>query len=171
MRWIVVLLVLLVAPSAAQASHAVETGIADDRALFTDASVASEWAAAGVEVVRIHARWSAIAPAARDKVPPPGFHFSDPADPGYDWSALDRAVSAVRAAGMRVTLAITGPGPVWASGDPSRGDGRYKPVPAHFKAFATAVATRYAPDVDRYLVWNEPNQQLWLTPQKLNGRP
>src|SRR4051794_4189407 len=171
MRWIVLLLVLLVAPSAAQASHAVEMGIADDRALFTDPSVATEWAAAGVDVVRIHARWSAIAPAPHDKVPPAGFHFSDPDAPGYDFSALDRAVAAARAAGLRVTLAVTGPGPVWASADPSRGDGRYKPVPSHFKAFATAVATRYAADVDRYLVWNEPNQPLWLTPQKFAGRP
>src|SRR4051812_22780416 len=165
MKWFIVSCVaLLLAPGVARASHAVEAGMADDRTLSADPSVASNWAAAGVDMVRIHARWSAIAPEPKAKVPPSGFHFSDPDDPGYDWSALDRAVHGARDAGLRVTLAVTGPGPVWASGDPSRHDGRYKPVPAHFAAFAKAVALRYGADVDRYLIWNEPNQPLWLTP-------
>src|SRR4051794_8505478 len=165
----------LAAPSAASASASLETGLADDRVLFGDPAAASaavgEWAAAGVDVVRIHARWSAIAPDATATVPPREFHAGDPADAGYDWAALDRAVRLVRDAGMRAMLAVTGPGPVWASSDPGRGDGRYKPSPAHFAAFARAVATRYAADVDRYLVWNEPNQPLWLTPQRSGGAP
>src|SRR5690242_21305069 len=113
--------------SPAAASSSLETGMADDRALNADPSVAQAWAAAGVDMVRIHARWRAIAPDPGAKVPPAGFHFSDPDSPGYDWAALDQAVAAVRSAGMKVTLAVTGPGPVWASADPSRGDGRYKP--------------------------------------------
>src|SRR4051812_48783412 len=165
----------LAAPSAASASASLETGLADDRVLFGDPAAASaavgEWDAAGVDVVRIHARWSAIVPDATATVPPREFHAGDPADAGYDWAALDRAVRLVHDAGMRVMLAVTGPGPVWASSDPGRGDGRYKPSPAHFAAFARAVATRYAADVDRYLIWNEPNQPLWLTPQRFNGAP
>src|SRR3954468_24348108 len=165
----------LAAPAAASASSSLETGLADDRVLFGDPAAAagavSQWAADGVDVVRIHARWSAIAPDATATVPPREFHPSDASDPRYDWAALDRAVGLVRGAGMRVMLAVTGPGPVWSSGDPSRHDGRYKPSPAHFRAFAAAVATRYAAQVDRYLIWNEPNQPLWLTPQRSNGAP
>jgi hypothetical protein len=166
---------LLAAPAAASASSSLETGLADDRVLFGDPAAAadavSQWAADGVDVVRIHARWSAIAPDATGTVPPREFHPSDPADPRYDWAALDHAVGLVRGAGMRVMLAVTGPGPVWSSSDPSRHDGRFKPSPAHFAAFASAVATRYRGQVARYLIWNEPNQPLWLTPQRYAGAP
>src|SRR6059058_1247003 len=155
------LLCSLAAPAAAHASSSLETGLADDRVLFGDPAAAadavSQWAAGGVDVVRVHARWSAIAPDATATVPPREFHPSDPSDPRYDWAALDRAVALVRGAGMRVMLAVTGPGPVWSSSDPGRHDGRFKPSPAHFAAFSRAVATRYAADVDRYLIWNEPN--------------
>jgi len=171
MRRLLPVLIFLSLAAPAAASSTMETGLADDRTLAADPSVAGEWAADGVDVVRIHARWSAIAPDASATVPPSGFHFSDPGDPRYDWAALDRSVAAVRGAGMRVYLAVTGPGPVWASADPSRHDGRYKPVAAHFAAFAKAVALRYGADVDRYLVWNEPNQPQWLMPQKHDGRP
>src|SRR3954452_14035428 len=161
--------------AAASASTPPETGLADDRVLFGDPGYAQtavrQWAAARVDVVRIHARWSAIAPDPAATVPPREFHPSDPADPGYNWAALDRAVRLGRGAGMRVMLAVTGPGPVWSSSDPSRHDGRYKPSAAHFGAFATAVAARYGADVDRYLIWNEPNQPLWLTPQRYDGAP
>src|SRR3954463_7747107 len=94
----------LAAPSAASASASLETGLADDRVLFGDPAAASaavgDWAAAGGDVVRIHARWSAIAPDPREVVPPREFHEADPADPRYDWAALDRVVSLVRGAGM-----------------------------------------------------------------------
>src|SRR3954470_3073140 len=177
MRRLLPLLVLcaLAAASTASASTLLETGLADDRVLFGDPDAAArtvgDWAAAGVDVVRIHARWSAIAPDTNAVVPPGEFHPADPGDPRYSWAALDRAVGLVRGAGMRVMLAVTGPGPVWSSSDPSRHDGRYKPSPAHFGAFSTAVAARYRGQVARYLIWNEPNQPLWLTPQRYGGAP
>src|SRR5258707_624140 len=123
MRRLLPVLLFLALAAPAGASSTMETRLADDRALAADPAVANAWPAAGVDVVRIHARWSAIAPDAAAMVPPSGFHFSDPGDPRYDWAALDRSVAAVRGAGMRVTLAVTGPGPVWASADPSRRDG------------------------------------------------
>ena len=160
----------LAVPAAASASQALEAGISDDRLLLGDpdraAAAVADWSAAGVDVVRIHARWSAIAPDRDATVPPREFHPADPDEPRYDWAALDRAVRLVRAGGLQVMLAITGPGPVWSSSDPTRHDGRYKPSPSHFRAFATAVATRYGAEVDRYLIWNEPNQPLWLTPYR-----
>src|SRR5947209_19406205 len=81
------LLLVLVAPAAARASSSLETGLADDRLLFGDqaaaAAAVSDWAADGVDVVRIHARWSAIAPDPRALVPPREFRFDDPDDPRY----------------------------------------------------------------------------------------
>ena len=62
-------------------------------------------------------------------------------------------------------LTITGPGPLWSSGDPKKREPRYKPKPAEYASFARAVATRYKDQVNRYLLWNEPNQKGWLQPQ------
>src|SRR3954465_3725587 len=62
-------------------------------------------------------------------------------------------------------LSVTGSGPVWTSQKPSLHNPRYKPDPKKFADFATAVARRYRSKVDRYLIWNEPNQPGWLQPQ------
>ena len=155
-------------PAAAHAA-APETGIADDRVLLAGGQAADDavaaWAALGVDVVRIHAAWNRIAPAHDATGPPAGFKADDPNDPAYNWGALDAAVDRVRAAGMRVMLTVTGPGPVWTSTVPTRHNPRYRPDPRRFADFATAVARRFGPQVDRYIVWNEPNLPLWLQPQ------
>jgi hypothetical protein len=123
------------------------------------------WKGLGVDVVRIHARWWEIAPQDGATKAPSGFNASNPKDPHYRWGNLDAAVAMVRATGMRVMLTITGPGPLWASTEPKRHNPRWKPSPKAYAAFARAVATRYKDQVDRYLLWNEPNQQGWLQPQ------
>jgi len=151
----------------AQAAHAASTevGIADDRILMAGGPAAdqavAEWRALGVDTVRIFALWSRIAPPTR----PAGFDGADPSSPGYFWGALDAAVARVRAARMKVTLTVTGPGPLWTSSSPSRRRPAYRPRPSAYAAFATAVALRYGADVDRYLLWNEPNIAVWLYPQ------
>jgi hypothetical protein len=174
-------LLALAGPGLTAAAHAasdMEVGIEDERlALYAppgspgelEATVA-RWRAAGVDVVRLHARWSAIAPDPASATMPDGFRGADPNDPRYYWGALDNAVRLVRANGMRVMLTITGSGPLWSSRAPGRRDPRWKPDPRLFAQFATAVATRYAADVDRYMIWNEPNQQIWLRPQGLCTR-
>lgn len=145
--------VALAAPAAA--APGLEIGMEDERLLLDEPARAPEvvaaWQSAGVDVVRIHARWSKLAPA----------HRGGP----YDWTELDRAIGLVRAAGMQVMLSVTGPGPVWTSRAPWRDNPRYKPDPRLFGAFAEAVARRYGDRVDRYLVWNEPNIPGWLDPQ------
>ncbi len=157
------LLILLPVQTAHAAST--EVGIADDRILMAGGPAAdlavAEWRAMGVDTVRMFALWSRIAPATR----PAGFDGADPASRGYSWAGLDAAVARVRAAGMRVTLTITGPGPLWSSSSPSRRRPAYKPRPSSYAAFATAVARRYGADVNRYLLWNEPNIAGWLAPQ------
>jgi hypothetical protein len=55
---------------------------------------------------------------------------------------------------------------VWASADPARHEGRYRPRAGAFAQFATAAATRYGDRVDRYIIWNEPNIGQWLMPQR-----
>jgi hypothetical protein len=164
MRRLLVPLLFLALAAPAQASKP-EIGIADDRILMPGGPVAdravAEWSAMGVDTVRVFALWSRIAPARK----PRGFRPANPNDPHYLWFYLDNAIDRVRAAGMTVTLTVTGPGPPWTSKAPGRRQGAWKPRPAAFAAFAEAVAKRYAAKVDRYILWNEPNIYVWLSPQ------
>ena len=159
----------LAVPAAAHASPTMEVGVADDRLLFESpeqaASTVADWQAAGVDTIRIIARWGAVAPAANDIAPPAGFDPANPDDPRYDWRALDRAVGEVTGAQMRVLLTVTGWGPIWGSRFPAKRNPRWKPDPQRFAQFATAVARRYGASVDRYIVWNEPNVAQWMQPQ------
>ena len=163
-RLILTLFTFLVLAAPAQAASP-EIGIADDRILLPGGPVAdravAEWSAMGVDTVRIFALWSQIAPAQR----PSGFRPADPNDGHYQWFYVDNAVDRVRAAGMKVTLTVTGPGPAWTSSAPGRRKGQWKPRPSAYAAFASAVAKRYASRVDRYILWNEPNISIWLSPQ------
>ena len=153
----------------AQGAGDMQTGIADDRLILRgDAvvpAVAQIWARMGIDSVRIHARWIAVVPRPEDRRKPKGFDLSNPEDPRYDWGKLDLAVRALRANAIEPILAVTGSGPVWASRNPKRDDPRYKPDPRLFGQFAGAVARRYAKQVSRYLIWNEPNIPGWLQPQ------
>jgi hypothetical protein len=152
--------------SGAGAASDLEIGIEDERILLDDFARApaavADWQALGITLVRIHARWGRLAPGPQR---PSGFSGSDPADPRYDWTELDRAVGLVRAAGLKIALTVTGPGPLWTSAKPSLHNPRYKPSAAAFGAFARAVARRYRGQIDRYLIWNEPNIAGWLDPQ------
>ena len=153
----------------ARASSGAEVGMEDGRLLFylpdAGTSLLPFWKFAGVDVVRLHARWVSIAPGTNALTMPAGFHPTDPNDPKYDWGRLDSVVKAVRDAGMRVELTVTGSGPLWSSASPARHNPRWKPIPEQFAAFATAVARRYGAQVDRYMLYNEPNQSGWLQPQ------
>jgi hypothetical protein len=159
----------LCSASTAFAGASMQVGVADDRILFGEqgyaASTVNEWAAKGVDVVRIIARWGAYAPSPGSRSAPAGFAAADPSDPRYDWGALDRAVGLVEGAGMDVALTVTGWGPVWGSQYPVKRNPRWKPHPQRFAAFATAVARRYGAVVDTYVLFNEPNQAQWLQPQ------
>ncbi len=170
LRCLGILLVILAAgSSAAGASPRLETGIADDRLMLSGGAgvpaVAGLFAALGIDSVRLHARWIAVAPRPNDRRRPADFDPSDPDDPGYNWAALDLAIRSLRVVGIEPVLTITGSGPVWSSRAPERDNPRYKPDPQQFAQFAGAVARRYGKAVDRYLIWNEPNVPGWLEPQ------
>jgi hypothetical protein len=157
--------------AAARAAANLELGIADDAAVITEtdparaARTVAAWRDLGIDNVRLLAHWQRVSPRPDDRRAPAGFDPANPADPRYDWAALDRAVALVRAAGMTVTLSITGPGPLWATASPNALNARLRPLPALYGRFARAVALRYGASVDRYVLWNEPNLPLWLQPQ------
>jgi hypothetical protein len=162
--------VALAAAPGAQASARMQIGISDDGILLFDQerapAIVAQWKAAGVETVRIQVRWVGVTPAADSPVAPPFFDATNPDDPSYDWGYLDRAIDLVVANGLRPILAVTGSGPLWASRVPDRGSPRIDPDPVKFGQFATAVARRYGRVADRYIIWNEPNEPLWLQPQQ-----
>lgn len=164
-----VLLAVLSAPGAVLAAPDVETGIADDAVFLHRPKeaprIVQEWKRLGIDVARVHARWIVIAPRPHDRRAPKGFNATNPLDPGYNWATLDLAVDLLLRNGIRPMVSITGSGPLWTSLEPGRRNHRWKPDPAQFGAFASAVARRYAGRVHRYIVWNEPNQAAWLQPQ------
>jgi hypothetical protein len=165
------LLLAVVAPAAsAVAASNLEIGMEDERLLLSEPVQAegaiAGMAAAGVDVVRIHARWIDVSPGRNAMRRPSGFDPGNHRSRRYHWHTLDRAIDLTRAAGMRVMLSVTGPGPLWTSRNRRKHNPRYKPSPALFAKFARAVATRYGDRVDRYLIWNEPNVAGWLEPQQ-----
>lgn len=171
------LLIALLAAAPAGAAPDTQIGVADDGILVegsnqqVDTAIA-QWKAAGVDTVRVFARWSGVAPGVQSKKMPAGFDPTNPNDPQYGWGGVDRAVGAIDRAGMKVLLTITGSGPCWGN-SPARCGRRIRenPNPVRFGQFAEAAAKRYAATVDTYIIWNEPNQVTWLQPQaRCKGR-
>src|SRR3954452_15608930 len=158
-RTLLLLVVLLATAFPAVASAGPLIGMSDDRVLLNGGpaadSAVADWAADGVDVVRIFVQWDKASPS-------PGSH-KRPAG-AYDFARVDAAVDRVRAAGMQPLLTLTGPGPVWAMQDPSRGSRRYRPSPTRYAEFARAAAEHFAGRVHRYILWNEPNLAFWLQP-------
>ena len=106
--------------------------------------------------MRIFVQWDAVSPSPGARQRPAG---------AYDFSRIDAAVDRVRAAGMEPMLTLTGPGPLWAMSDPSRGSRRYRPSPARYAEFAQDAVAHFKGRVHRYILWNEPNLSFWLAPQ------
>jgi NADH:ubiquinone oxidoreductase subunit len=160
---------VLAATAPARAAAGFEVDIEDERLMLSNSLegqfAAADWKNLGIKEVRVQAHWWQIAPSAKSTKKPSGFKANDPNDPKYNWAVLDTAVATVVNAGLKPMLTITGPGPVWASSSPSKHNGYWKPKASEFGNFAFAVAKRYGAMVDRYLIYNEPNQKGWLQPQ------
>ena len=116
----------------------------------------------GATAVRLNVSWKNIAPAQR----PVDFQPTDPADAAYNWTSSDRLVSLAIANGLTPMVTVT-TAPTWAGGKTVNA--------ATLGEFATAITTRYngsyegLPRVKYWLVWNEPNLSIYLTPQ-LSGK-
>jgi hypothetical protein len=106
---------------------------------------------------------------------------ADPADPAYDWAVYDNAVRIAAENRIKVLFSITGT-PRWASG--SSAWNRAPRRMLDLRNFAYAAARRYSgtfvpegaeeplPAVRHWLVWNEPNNPVFLRPQfrRVRGR-
>jgi hypothetical protein len=120
-------------------------------------------------VIRITIDWASI--ARRRPVAP-----ADPADPAYNWTAVDNVVTRARDNRIAVVAAIFGT-PRWAG----RAKNRLPRRITDLRLFALAAAKRYSgtyrvevgeneperilPSIRRWLAWNEPNNPVFLKPQ------
>jgi hypothetical protein len=141
----------------ANAATGVAYGLTDDAWLESGPGAVddrvAQLRAIGVQVVRFTLHWNEIAPTRPAT-------STDPEDPAYDWSGAQPVLDALHASGIDVLLQLVG-SPRWANGGKPA---NYVPVSSSsFAAFATAAAREY-PWVRKWLVWNEPNQALWLRP-------
>jgi hypothetical protein len=181
-------------PASARSSHTTSAaastfltlGFSADPNLVEGTSVSrAPWihraVADGAAVVRVNVRWAEVAPAQ----PPPGFVASNPASPGYNWSALDAVVRQLSARRLKILITIFD-APHWAEGpDPPPGawPGNWRPNVRQLADFATAIATRYdgrypaqfthggaLPRVRLWQAWNEPNLASSLSPQWVHTR-
>lgn len=117
-------------------------------------------AATGASIIHTNVNWATIAPT-RPATP------SDGDDPAYALGNLDDLVFQSGLYGMRVMINITGT-PKWANGNKTPNHLPRKL--SDLTTFAQMLATRYDGrhghgSVGLYSVWNEPNLQLFLTPQ------
>lgn len=104
----------------------------------------AEFAALGVEVVKVGVEWRDVAPRGSSK--PAGFDGADPAAYGNEaWAPYDAAIAGAKARGMEVLLTVSGPAPDWAvRGRSEPVQGVLRPDPGEFGAFVRAVGTRYS---------------------------
>jgi len=176
-------LIWTAAPQAASAAGSLRLGLADGFGpVSAPAADRDTWLQrvrdTGAAMLRIDASWGSVAPQA-----PPEADAADPTWAGYAWTQLDDRVRALRAQGITPLLMVTG-APTWAQEDgaPSRvARGAWKPRAAAFGSFLRALAARYSgrfpdplggllPRVDSFQLWNEPNLERHLAPQREGGR-
>jgi hypothetical protein len=145
-------LIAFAGASAARAAPDQESWFMDDNELArgTDQEVEATMAvlaSLGVDRVRVSVFWNAVAPDPKSHVKPAfgGGGESDPAGyPAGSWNRYDRIVLAARRFGLALHFSLTGPGPIWASSQPSRDQPMLDPSAADFRDFVTAVGRRYS---------------------------
>ena len=126
---------VLAVPASAHASPGQESIFMDDTELVfgTDQEVEATFVilrALGVDRVRVSLLWYVVAPSPESQTPPAfgAGGASDPAAyPPGNWNIYDRVVNAAERNGIELLFTVTGPGPVWASSDPSRNDKPWDP--------------------------------------------
>lgn len=180
---------LVGAPGAA--ARPLETVIQDDTLLLypprqeVDGTV-RRLRALGVDRVRITASWSALAPSPGSRKRPRFDARDSYRYPIGGFARLDKAVSAVAAAGLQPMVDLSFWAPRWAVPrvDARRPEWhRYAPSARAYGDFARAVVSRYdgrhpdptdlrrmLPRVRTWTTWNEPNFPDFLSPQWLPYR-
>jgi hypothetical protein len=146
----------------AQAAKKMEIALEDEGA-FVDQSVGNREAsfaiarALNVTRMRIVVQWNRVSDSG-DPTPS--------GNPDYNWGPIDDAIDQAAANGIHTMLTLTGPAPVYASGNHQSSYPIVNPNPAMFADFARAAAEHFKGRVDRYAIWNEPNYPAWLSPVK-----
>jgi hypothetical protein len=178
----------LMAPAPASASKSQESVFQDDRMLISlgdqvRQQTIAELDALGVDTIHSLVFWHKLAPRRTSRRRPHGFHPSDPADyAAKDWDPYDGLVRDAAARGISLILSPNGLIPAWASDCPAGSPLPYacRPNVTQFKAFVKAIGIRYSgiyrdenqgrgllPPVNRWSIFNEPNQAGWLYPQRV----
>jgi hypothetical protein len=195
----------LLAPAAHASSGQISIMMDDDLLVYRGDDTASrtltQMKKLGVDAVRVTVLWKTVAENARfsaadiKRLKLTGklktaaqkqtkkFKATNPSTyPIRNWDRYDNLVTTAKNVGIRIYFNVTGPGPAWAMTKPPK---RYnslrdswKPRPAAFKQFVTAVGKRFdgtyvdengshaaLPRVSFWSLWNEPNQAGWLAPQ------
>lgn len=98
----------------------------------------------GIDLVRFNVAWSAV----------------EPKRGVFDWTGYDAVIDGLHARGIEPVLTLVST-PAWANG--GHGTNWAPTSGATFAAFAADAAKHY-PFVRRWLIWNEPNQRIWLRP-------
>jgi hypothetical protein len=136
-------------PKRAVVTRGLDTILQDDglflfRPADEIAAAAVRAKALGIDTIRLTAGWSTLTRDVEQPLKPVGFDARDPGS--YEqgrWMALDAAVRAIRAAGLRVLMDIGFWAPRWATTDPGP-RARANIDPRAFADFAAAVALRYS---------------------------
>jgi hypothetical protein len=165
------------APSA-HAARSLTTGFYHPGWPYSDpaevASIDARIHSLGGQVVRVHAVWAGVEP----QRPVSGSNARDPANPAYDWAALDTAVLAAAREGLSPLIQFD-QAPGWAEG-PGRPagatPGSWRPSVSAFADLGAAAARRYSggyhdprlgllPRVRYWQPWSEENLVNQLAPQ------
>jgi hypothetical protein len=157
-------LLAALAPMAATAAPRMPIGFQDDPTFRWLAGAPEQLdlvQEAGATMIRATADWRAIAAEKPTRA-------TNPFDPKYNLNDLDDMIRNAQMRGIQVMLTIWGT-PQWANG------GKGPNVPprklADLTNFARALADRYSgrhsgyPYVGRFSIWNEPNLEIFLSPQ------
>jgi hypothetical protein len=150
-------------PRGAEAARNLEIALQDDTVFagqrYIDRKRAFRYARAlGVTRLRVNANWAYMMARSQAKA------RRKPQQVFWTFGGLNSLIDAAAKNGIRVHLSITGPAPVWASGN--RKISGWRPNARYFGEFASAVAAFFKGRVDRYSIWNEPNWRTWLGPLK-----
>ena len=154
---LVAALLVLLAPAPAAASRPAQFGIQDDAWLASGAGTLDSrldtLERMGVDVVRYTLRWDAV--GARRPARP-----ATHTDRAYSWQTADAVLRGLRVRGIAAVVTLYGT-PRWANR--GRAPNRAPTSNASLAAFANAAQTRY-PFVQKWLIWNEPNQRRFFQP-------
>jgi hypothetical protein len=164
------------ATTASTAAHPLQTGFLDPGAYSSPnaSNSVARMRSAGASMARLVLFWNTVASQKPDAP-------TDPNDPAYQWSAFDQQLITAARGGLTPVVDITS-SPSWAHGAAVDLPGNW-PSPTMLAQFARAAAKRYSgtfkpagsssplPRVRFWEVWNEPNADSDLTPQRVDGEP